>query len=119
MKIIRIFENNNLLLSFKYDNEDDCEFERLFDLWNNIDYLFEYFNNNEVYLRNYYWENKDIITLVQQTRQLANKFEDELLNYENLNNEEFQKNLDEMFETLKYSDYRDGFLRKSKSKRVG
>ncbi len=117
MKIFRIFENSNLLLSFKYDNEVECEFERLFDQWNDTEYLFEYFNINQSYLRNLYWESRDVNILVSQTTSLANKFEEELLAYENLTDDEFQRNLDEMFETLKYSDYREGILRQSKSKK--
>jgi hypothetical protein len=116
MKIVRIFEGQNCLLSFKYDNEDDDEYSRLFDLWNDTEYIYNFFEDNQEFLNDIYWSEKSIDELVLTTIDLAGKFENTLLEYENIEIEKQQKYLEEIFEPLSQSLYRESSLTKSKSK---
>lgn len=117
MKIVRIFEGNNNLLSFKYDNEDDNEFDRLFDLWNDIKFLYDFFEDNSEHLKDSYWSSKSNDTLVLETRELAGKFEEQLLDYELKDDYLRQKYLQEIFEPLEISSFRDISLSKTKAKK--
>ena len=47
MKIIRIFADDNCLLSVQYDGTDIDEFSRLFDEWTDLEYLEQFFTNNK------------------------------------------------------------------------
>lgn len=51
MKIITIF--SKYLFAVKYDDETYDEFERLFDLWSDVEYLEEFFGANKHDLKNY------------------------------------------------------------------
>jgi len=46
MKIVTIFADR--LYSFHYDGEDDNEFERLMDLWTDVEYLYNFARLNKV-----------------------------------------------------------------------
>lgn len=53
MDIIPIFEAEiPPLCAIRYGNEDRDEFERLFDLWNDIGYLRNFFTDNQEFLNN-------------------------------------------------------------------
>lgn len=47
MKIVPIFEDK--LFAFHYKNEADDEYNRLMDLWTNVDYLYAYAKENLIY----------------------------------------------------------------------
>ncbi len=51
MKIVRIFEGQNNLISFKYDDEGDNELRDCFDLWNDTEYLNKFFEDNQEYFK--------------------------------------------------------------------
>ena len=116
MKIIPIFDKDNKLLSFIYEENDVCEFERLFDLWNDIEYLESFFHDNESYLRDSYWDGKSKDYLVRKTREIANDFEDKLIEYENVADDDQIRFLQELFEPLGQSDVTTEVLTKSKAK---
>ena len=46
MKIVNIFANK--LFAFQYENQIDNEYDRLMELWTNIDFLRNYANNNNI-----------------------------------------------------------------------
>lgn len=110
MKIVRIFEGHNNLFSFKYDNEVDDEFERLFDLWKDTEYLYNFFEYYQEYLNDSFWTTKSINDIAIETRKLAFRFKRNLVAYQN------QNYLDEIFEPLSQTSFVEGSLRKSKAK---
>ncbi|MDT3738998.1 MAG: hypothetical protein RO257_05795 [Candidatus Kapabacteria bacterium] len=116
MKIVRIFEGQNNLLSFKYDDEGDNEFERLFDLWNDTEYLNKFFEDNQEYFKDSYWSTKSINELAMDTRELAGKFEGKLLEYKYVS--EQKKYLEEIFEPLSLASFGERSLTKSKAKEL-
>jgi predicted nucleic acid binding AN1-type Zn finger protein len=75
MKIRTIFELIPAsLYSVKYENETDHEFTRLFDLWNDTEYLEDFFETNRPKLINY-WNGISTEDAVIRTRTSANRLE--------------------------------------------
>ncbi len=73
MEIIRIFDN--CLFSFFYDNESSDEFERLFDLWQDPQYLFSFFTKNITDLNGGYYGTISVDEAVVKTIEDAQYFE--------------------------------------------
>lgn len=53
MNIITIHKGH--LYSVRYEEEDENEFDRLLDLWNNMQYLVDFFEENKTLLSNAIW----------------------------------------------------------------
>ena len=53
MRVIDIYPP--YIYSIHYDDEDECEFYRLFDLWNDVGYLVNFMMNNKAYLQSPIW----------------------------------------------------------------
>lgn len=45
MRIVNIFANR--LFAFQYKGEDDNEYDRLLDLWNDVEYIYDFLKANE------------------------------------------------------------------------
>lgn len=116
MKIVRIFEELNTLLSFKYDSEYDNEFERLFDLWNDTEYLYNFFEDNKEFLKDSYWSDTSLSNIVTMTIELAGKFEDKILEFESFGVDEQRMYLETIFEPLSSTIYKERIITESKAK---
>lgn len=62
MKIIPIFAGN--LWSVQYDDEEFDEFTRLFDSWQNIEYLFDFVDEHKELLDVPFWEDYDSAKII-------------------------------------------------------
>lgn len=71
MEIIRIFENEDCLLSALYDGEIYDEFTRVFDILTNIEELERFFENNSADLEREYWSNISIEEAILNVRKEA------------------------------------------------
>ncbi|MEO6287878.1 MAG: hypothetical protein ABIN80_17730 [Dyadobacter sp.] len=79
MKIRAIFELIPAsLYSVKFENETDHEFIRLFDLWNDTEYLEDFFETNRPKLINY-WNGISTEDAVIRTRTSANRLESKII----------------------------------------
>lgn len=77
IKICRIFEDH--LYSVRYEDKDKDEYNRLFDEWNNLDYLEKFFNDHIDELKNPYWCRVPVPELaMQQVVSEANDLEDDI-----------------------------------------
>lgn len=59
MEVVRIFVDTNTfegLYTIRYDGEELDEFERLFDLWTDAEYVREYLRSNQQYLKSDYFK---------------------------------------------------------------
>lgn len=100
MKIISIFENDDqALFSCKYEEKDMNEFEWLFDCWNNIQYLEDFFNENEMDLKSDFYNYISVETAVYQTLKDAQNLEDEIRNIVYERKSKFPS-LDRLFKNL-------------------
>lgn len=76
MDIEKIYEP--YIYSIKYDDQDECEFDRLFDAWNDMSGLVEFMRANQVYLDNPIWGGR------YTPEKAASKVRDEAVELEDL-----------------------------------
>lgn len=116
--IIPIIDNH--LYSVKYDDygEFESEFDRILELWNDPEYLHEYFERNRRYLYTEYWIKRNGLNLKYRIPGQAEHFEDKILEFDEIlsqeNNEE--RNLDELFQSLGTLEYERKAYQASKGK---
>ncbi|PKQ62777.1 hypothetical protein BZG02_11290 [Labilibaculum filiforme] len=108
MEIIPIFEEN--LYATKYSGESKDELERLFDLWDDIEHLNEFFEEHEADLGYF---KLSIEQAVQETRKEAEKLSDALFNALS----ESPVQLETLFRNLDNKEIQTISLSKQKSKR--
>lgn len=82
MEIETIYEP--YIFSIHYDGEDECEFYRLFNLWNNVEYVADFLTINSSFLKEDVW-GKDI-TPELSTRKLIDEANELISFYDELDN---------------------------------
>lgn len=107
MKIVTIFENQ--LFVFHYRNEEENEFRRLLNQWNDTAYLYQFINQNKTDAP----KGVSIQTLISQLIENANEIDDVL--YEISTNT--KKSLEEFFKPLDNQEYRIVELSKQKGRK--
>lgn len=101
MKIINIFELElESLYSVQYDTELKSEFHRLFELWNDQDYLRTFFEENIGDLNNEFWGGITIDQAITKTRKESKLLERKLLRTAKLGKTEKYETLSTLFEKL-------------------
>lgn len=68
MEIVRIFDN---LFAFKYDDESMHELERLFEFWQDIEYLEDFFSSNSSDLQRDIWHFSSVEDAIFKTLKYA------------------------------------------------
>jgi len=115
MKIIRIFGDN--LFSIKYAGEEKDEFSRLFELWQNPEYLETFFEKHKSDLENGFWGSLSIEKAMYKTFLQASEFERIFLGVSKEKPLGQIKSLEEVFSPLHNSQYYNLTLLKSKARR--
>lgn len=77
MEIIPIFGKN--LFAIKYAGETKDEFSRLFELWQDSEYLEEFFEANKLDLNNGFWGSISVEDAIIETYDYAQDFEYKML----------------------------------------
>ncbi|HEY6907602.1 MAG TPA: hypothetical protein VI230_09030 [Ignavibacteriaceae bacterium] len=114
MEIVRIFElEHQGLYAIKYENEDSDEFSRLFDLWQDIQYLEDFFETNKDDLVKSFYSYISIEKAVLQTRDDAKELQKIILGVKNDGNKKLF--LDDYFKPLDNITYKPDELQKSKA----
>ena len=114
MEIVAIFGKR--LFAFKYPNETKDEFSRLFDLWNDNEYLEEFFETHISDLQSGYWYNTSVVEAVFDTIKYAQQFEDVLYELSENNEESQIDGLESMFRPLFNSSHQFWTFNKSKAR---
>ena len=114
MKIVRIFDN--CLFAIIYDEESTDEFDRIFNIWNDVDYLENFFESNKTDIQNSYWDINSVDEAIIKTINDAKKFEKILLDLSEKSNEVQAKGLETLFKPLINSQVQKVELNKSKAK---
>lgn len=73
MEIVRIFDDEDCLLSVQYDLSEIDEFSRIFEDWTDIEFLENFFEENKHDLESPFWNNVSIEEAIQLTRNEAIK----------------------------------------------
>lgn len=101
MKIINIFELEfESLYSVQYDTEQKSEFHRLFELWNDSEYLRTFFEEHQEDLNNEFWGGITIDQAISKTRKESKLLEKKLLRTAKLGKTEKYETLSTLFEKL-------------------
>lgn len=117
MQISTIFAlKKSVLYSVKYDN-DEVEFQRLFNLWiNDFEYLESFFEENKKDLLSGYFGNISVEEAIDITRKGAINLRKHFFNIAN-NQESTNNKLQQLFRPLRNDEYQLRSLLKEKSKK--
>jgi hypothetical protein len=94
MKYTYIFADR--LLAFHYDGNEIDEFQRIFDCWNDPEFLHDFFVENEADLKSGFFGDISIVTAASRTRDEARRFENKIRELSTDPN----KSLDQLFKPL-------------------
>lgn len=119
MELMPIFvdeETKEGLYSIVYDNCESCEFDRLFDNWNDVEYVTNYCETNKEYLNTDYFSDFTIDEIISRILLEAETLEGQI---ENIVNDGFEKkdaNLQMLFKQLHDQQFTIPILQESKAK---
>jgi hypothetical protein len=116
MEIVSIFDKN--LFAIKYAGEVKDEFSRLFELWQDAEYLEEFFETHKSDLENGFWGTISIENAILDTFEYAQGFENKLLELSEKSDTEQIEGLEDIFRPLHNSQYKILTLNKSKAKQT-
>lgn len=116
MEIIGIFAHiKGSLISVKYDDCETDEFEKIFDRWTDVEYLFNFFHQNIDDLKSGFYGNISVEDAIERTIDEAEKLEKEILHISVEGIHDDYKKLQTIFKPLDNFDYRVKDLQKSKA----
>lgn len=115
MEIVPIFDGS--LYTVLWDNESENELERLFDLWNDTQYLFNFFSCFRTDLQTEIWGDISIDDAVLKTIHEAEILEQKLINLSGKQSTKQKEGLESLFAPLIDSKFQRGLLSKSKAKK--
>lgn len=119
MKIKSIFaviNDSNSLLSVKYEQHETHELERLFDNWNNVEYLYNFFTEHKDDIKYGFYKNTSIKKAVIKTINYAETLEKRLLEVAELGEMDINDSLQTIFKPLDDNRQTLAELQKEKSK---
>jgi hypothetical protein len=114
MKIVPIF--GECLYATKYDGETKNEFRRLFDLWNDPEYLEDFFNLHEKDLNSGFWKTSGVFDAMFKTFEYASELEEQLVRLSERGKNEHLPGLETIFKPLHNSQSSVYTLNLSKAK---
>lgn len=117
MKIIPIFGKN--LFAIKYAGGAKDEFSRLFELWQNPEYLEDFFEANKLDLNNGFWGSVSVEDAIIETYEHAQEFECKMLELSEQSEDVQLLGLENIFSPLHNSQYEILNLKKVRQKKIG
>jgi hypothetical protein len=79
MELVRIFSlDNNILLSIRFDENDLDEFQKAFDQWQDVAYLEDFFETNQLDLQSAFYGRISVDEAVLRTIEDSRAFENQL-----------------------------------------
>ena len=117
MVIIDIFAVvEEALYSVQFEDEEFHEMERIFDLWNDPQYLTQFFEENIEDLQNGFFGKITVDEAVKKTFKEAQQLEDKLFDYAESGKTANSETLSDLFQPLSPSENHLKSLEKSKAK---
>ena len=112
MTFVKIIENYDHLWAVKFQSKEDDELTDLFNKWNNVEYLLNFFTKNFNDLKAFFHIER-ISQAINDTIDDANTLEELILDFP------YTENLDDLFKPLGLSDSRVSELSREKAKNWG
>jgi len=107
MKIDRIFAIIEAsLITIKYEHNETDEFERLFDDWTDVEFLFDFFSEHILDLQSGFFGKISIEKAIERTIQEAEKLEQIILEISENGKTDNYENLQSLFKSLSVRDYK-------------
>ena len=110
MKFVRVINGYDHLWAVKEPDKEYDELTSLIEIWNNADYLFDFFKDNIKDLIDYYQIEK-ISEAIQDTFDDADELEELILEFP------YTENLDELFRPLDITDIKNTELTRRKARK--
>jgi hypothetical protein len=118
MEFVRIFDDENSLLSVKINGQKDGqswnEFRKIFDEWTDTEYLDDFFSSYESDLKRPFWEGISIEQAIIETRSEALKFREQLKKLSTKTKAERISLFTRLFRPLNYNQSDFSYLNKKK-----
>jgi hypothetical protein len=114
MEFVRIFDDEECLLSVKNDGYNVDEFKKIFDEWTDTEYLDNFFSTNESDLKRPFWAGVTIEQAILETRREASKFREQLRKLTTKTKEERISLFVRLFRPLNYTQSDLSYLNKKK-----
>ena len=116
MKIINIFAIiKGSLISVKFQDNETDEFEKIFDNWTDIEYLFDFFNENIKDLNSGFYGNISIEQAIERTIEEAEELEEKILEISKSGHLNNYETLQTLFKPLDNNDYQIKDYQKTKT----
>ena len=122
MEIIDIFTSKHTkkgLHSIKFDDEELCEFDRLFEQWGSAQYVRKYLKQNLSYLQSGFYGDITLEQAITEVMQEVFDIRMKLYQLSKGKKSEIGNRLEEIFQPLSVADARDQELRREKLKLKG
>lgn len=114
MEIVHIF--GECLYAIKYDGETKDEFRRLFDLWNDPEFLEDFFSEHQKDLFNDFWKTSGVFDAIFKTYEFASELEEQILKLAGSRKSQHLPGLETIFKPLHNSQSNVYTLNLSKAK---
>lgn len=116
MKIIGIFAHiKGSLISVKFQENEIDEFEKIFDNWTDVEYLFDFFNENINDLNSGFYGNISIEEAIERTIEEAEELEETILEISESGHKDNYETLQTLFKPLNNNDYQIKDYQKTKA----
>ncbi|NQU80763.1 MAG: hypothetical protein HQ543_04535 [Bacteroidetes bacterium] len=115
MNFVRIFGDEDCLLSVHYDDKDYDEFSKIFDQWTDVEYLEDFFTAHEIDLNRPYWDGITIEQAIIETRHEAIKFRKFLKKLSKTPKKVRISKFISFFKPLEKTHYNSSYLNKKKA----
>ncbi len=118
MGIVPIFVDDNTgegLYSFVYDGNLEPEYDRIMNLWSNVQYVSEYFLNNLKYLKDPFFDGQSLDSLISLIYPEVLELDDMFQDYNEAGFGQFAKTLQQIFRPLFDDDYRLSIYQSAKT----
>lgn len=114
MELVYIFAPN--LFAVRFNKGEDDEFNHLFECWNDVEFLEEFFENNKADLESGFYNNHVVEHAVKRTKEEAQLLEDDLMELSRRSKLGEKPDLDDLFKPLHNKDRFFMELHKTKAK---
>ena len=116
MKIIDIFAHiKGSLISVRFQENETDEFGKIFDDWTDVEYLFDFFNENINDLNSGFYGNISVEEAIERTIEEAEELEETILEISESGHKTNYETLQTLFKPLNNNDYQIKDYEKTKA----
>lgn len=116
MELVPIFADPKpSIFAIRFNKHDDDEFRKIFNLWGDVEYLENFFEENKSDLEKEFYSGITVSDAVEMTLEEAEALEEKLYEYAESGHSDISQSLQTLFRSLDNNDYKTTSLQKSKA----